>query len=126
MTISLDAITLPEDLIWVDEYAYTPVKQTINTAVDGSLVIEAAAALAGRPMTLQGEDNAAWIDRSTLEALRAKQYQAALVMTLTLNGASFSVLFMQPDGIAARPVIDYNNPEAADWYTVTLKFIEIS
>lgn len=123
--ITLDAISLPPDLIWVDEYAYTPVKQTINTAVDGSLVIEAAAAQAGRPMTLQGGEDSAWIDRSTLEALRAKQYQAALVMTLTLNGDSFSVLFMQPDGIAAKPVIDFNNPDAADWYSVTLKFVEI-
>jgi hypothetical protein len=123
--ITLDDINLPDDLIWVDEYAYTPVKQTIATAVDGSLVIEAAAVQAGRPVTLQGEDNAAWIDRSTLEALRAKQYQPALVMMLTLNGNSFSVLFMQPDGIAARPVIDYNNPDAADWYSVTLKFVEI-
>ena len=126
MAISLDAITLPADLIWVDEYEHTPVKQAISTAVDGSLIIEAAAQIKGRPITLQGYDNAAWIDRATLEALRAKQYQAALIMTLTLNGDSFSVLFMQPGGIAAKPVIDYNNPEAADWYTITLKFIEIS
>lgn len=126
MAISLDAITLPSDLIWVDEYAYTPVKQTINTAVNGSLVIEAAAALAGRPMTLQGGEDAAWISRATLELLRLKQIQPGLVMTLTLNyGDSYNVLFMQPDGIAAKPVIDYNNPDAADWYTVTLKFIEV-
>lgn len=125
MAISLDAITLPSDLIWADEYDYTPVKQSITTAVDGSLVIEAAAQLAGRPITLQGEDNAAWIDRATLEALRAKQYQAARVMTLILNGHNFSVLFVQPGGLSARPVIDYNNPDAADWYQLTIKLIEV-
>lgn len=123
--ITLDAITLPADLIWVDEYAHTPVKQTVSTAVDGSLVIEADTLRTGRPITLQGDDNAAWIERSTLEALRAKQYQAALQMTLTVNGYAFNVLFTQPGGITAKPVIDYNNPDNADWYTVTLKFIEV-
>lgn len=123
--ITLDAITLPADLIWVDEYAYTPVRQSVSIAVDGALIIEAAAQLAGRPITLQGEDDAAWIDRATLEALRAKQYQAALVMTLTVNELSFSVLFVQPGGITARSVIDFNHPVDEDWYTVTLKFMQL-
>jgi hypothetical protein len=125
MAISLDGITIPADLIWIDEYAHTPVKQSLSTAVDGSLIVEAAAQIKGRPITLQGEDNAGWIDRATLEALRAKQYQAALVMTLILNSATYSVLFMQPGGISARPIIDYNNPDVSDWYQITIKLIEV-
>jgi hypothetical protein len=122
--LTLDAITLPPDLMWVDEYAYTPVKQTINTAVDGALIIEAAAALAGRPITLQGGDDYAWVDRSTLESLRVKQALPGQIMTLVLLGVSHSVLFMQP-GITAKQIIDYSNPENIDWYAVTLKFIKV-
>jgi hypothetical protein len=125
MAISLDAITLPSDLIWIDEYSHTPVRQSIATAVDGSLIVEAAAQVKGRPITLQGGDNAAWIDRATLEQLRAKQYQPGLVMTLIHNSSSYSVLFIHPGGIEARPVIDYSNPGNEDWYTLTLKLIEI-
>jgi hypothetical protein len=122
--LTLDAITLPLDLMWIDEYAYTPVKQVINTAVDGSLVIEVASLLAGRPITLQGGEDYAWISRATLESLRLKQATPGLVMTLTLLGVSRSVLFVQP-GITAKLVIDYSNPANGDWYVVTLKFLEL-
>jgi hypothetical protein len=125
MSILLDTITLPDDLIWIDEYAHTPVKQTVSTAVDGSLIVEAAAQTKGRPITLAGGEDYAWIDRATLEQLRAKQYEPGLVMTLVLRSTAYSVLFTQPFGIEAAPVIDYNIPDAADWYTVTLKFIEV-
>jgi hypothetical protein len=123
--IALDGISLPVDLIWMDEYAHTPVKQTVTTAVDGSLIIEAAAQTSGRPITLQGGDDAAWIERDTLEQLRIKQYQAGLVMTLTQRSVNYRVMFVQPGGIEAKPVVDYNLPEAEDWYTITLKFIEV-
>jgi hypothetical protein len=125
MAISLDAIALPDDLIWADEYGYSPVKQTVSTAVDGTLIVEAAAQAKGRPITLQGSDDAAWIDRATLELLRAKQYQPGLVMELIHNGTSYDVLFVQPGGIEAKPIIDYNVPAGEDWYSITLKFIEV-
>ncbi len=124
MAITLDSITLPPDLLWNDEYQYTPVKQTINTAIDGSLVIEAAAALTGRPITLQGGDDYAWCSKATLELLRLKQAQPGLVMTLTLFSITHSVVFMQP-GITAKPVQDFSNPESSDFYAVTLRFIEV-
>jgi hypothetical protein len=133
MSITLDGLSLPDDLIWIDEYDFSPVKQTVTTAVDGSLIVEAAAQAegqtagqkAGRPITLAGGDDYAWIERAILEQIRAKQYQPGLVMSLTLRGVTYSVLFVQPDGIAARPVIDYNTPDDSDWYTVTLKFIVV-
>jgi len=122
---TLDAITLPDDLLWSDEYAYTPVKQTLTTAVDGTLIVEAAAQTKGRPITLQGGRDFAWVDRATLELLRAKQYQPALQMTLTLRGSAHQVLFVQPGGIEAQPIIDYSNPDGTDFYAVTLKFFEV-
>jgi hypothetical protein len=125
MAITLDDITLPDDLIWIDEYAHTPVRQTVSTAVDGSLIVEAAAQAKGRPITLAGGADYGWIERSILELLRAKQYQPGLTLTLTLRGTAYSVLFVQPGGIEAAPVIDYNTPDDSDWYTVTLKFIEV-
>lgn len=125
MAITLDAIALPADLIWIDEYDYSPVKQSVGVAVDGSLIIEAAAQLKGRTITLQGADNAGWITRGTLDALRAKLYQPGLVMALVHNGNAYDVLFVQPDGITASPVLDFNAPAADDWYVVTLKLFEV-
>lgn len=122
---TLDAITLPDDLLWIDEYAHTPVKQTVSTAVDGTLIIEAATQTKGRPITLQGGADYGWVTRTVLEQVRAKQYQAGLQMTLVVRGNYYNVLFAQPGGIEAKPVIDYNNPDGTDVYTVTLKFFEV-
>jgi hypothetical protein len=125
MVITLDGIDLPSDLIWSDEYGYTPVQQSKSLAVDGTLIVEAAAALKGRTITLQGGQDYGWIDRATLELVRAKQYDPGLVMTLILNGISYSVLFEQPDGLQASPIVDYAVPDDADYYSITLKFFEV-
>lgn len=125
MSLTLDAITLPSDLIWVDEYDYSPVRQTVATAVDGTLIVEVAAQQKGRIITLQGGADYAWIDKATLDSIRAKYIQPGLVMTLTLRGVSYSVIFAQPDGLKAALVVDYSNPDSTDFYTLTLKFIEV-
>lgn len=125
MAITLDALTLPSDLLWSDEYSYSPVKQTISQAIDGSLIVEAAAALAGRPITLEGGQDYAWVPRSLLEDLRAKQNTAGLQMTLTHNGVAHTVIFDQP-GIQARPIELKGDPTGTTWYSVTLKFIKVA
>lgn len=125
MIITLDGLTLPSDLIWFDEYDHSPVKQTITTAVDGSLIVESAAQLAGRPLTLKGGIDYGWIDRATLELLRLKQAQPGLIMALLHLGITYSLIFRQP-AINASPVIDFNTPDPVDWYVVTLTFIKLS
>lgn len=47
-------ITLPTDLNWTDEYKWTPVVQSQEYAISGSLIVEEWVKQAGRPITLQG------------------------------------------------------------------------
>jgi hypothetical protein len=126
MSITLDAITLPSDLIWTDEFDWTPVQQSENYSLTGALYLETGIKQAGRLITLTGGPDSAWIPRSTLAALYAK-LAAAAAMTLTLNDArSFSVVFrngQQP--IEARPIIDYSTPDSADWYSLSIKLMQI-
>lgn len=124
--ITLDAVTLPEDLIWTDEFSWTPVQQTESFTLTGALVVEAGIKQAGRPITLVGGDSAAWIDRATLASLHAKLADAA-AMTLTLNdGRVFSVVFKH-DGqpIDAAPIIDFSTPDNSDWYSLALKLMQV-
>lgn len=123
--VYLDGIALPEDLIWVDQYAWSPVKQSVSVAVDGSLIIESAAQLAGRPMTLAGGQDSAWITKAALDVLQAKLYQPALEMALDWHGDTYTVVFVQPDGIAAQPIVGYAVPDDDDFYVVTLKFLQL-
>ena len=124
----LDTITLPVDLHWEDETDWTPVEQSQEYSLAGSLVLDAGVKQAGRPITLAGGDDRAWASRATVLALMAKAATPGTEMTLTLNDArTFTVMFRHGDGkpVDAKPVIPYNAPDAADYYTLTLRLMEV-
>ncbi|MDP2262681.1 MAG: hypothetical protein Q8K24_05930 [Hydrogenophaga sp.] len=132
MTISLTdgttAVTLPADLLWSDEFKGPQVGQTASRSVMGALIVQARAMTAGRPITLQPEDeNSAWMRRSTVEQLRNLAAIPGAQLTLTMRGQTYSVMFRHHDGAAleADPVAHYSDAGADDFYLVTLKFMTV-
>jgi hypothetical protein len=126
MSITLGALTLPEDLIWSDEFAASPMVRSKAYAVDGSLHLSAARKLKGLPITLTGDVSSAWVARGLLKQLWALLDSPA-ALTLTLNdGRTFQVAF---DGgetpIQTQPIVDYSTPDDADWNTLTVKLIQV-
>jgi hypothetical protein len=127
MAITLDAITLPEDLSWTDEYAWSPVVQNAEFSLTGALIIEEATRQAGRPFTLQSPDGGAWTTRAVADGLRAK-LAANTSMTLTMHdGRTFTVRWRHGETpLEAVPVLDgLANPDANTLYNLTLKFLEV-
>lgn len=126
MAITLDSLILPEDLIWQDEYYWTPVQQSVAYSLGGALIVQCAQKLAGRSITLAGSDNSGLAARSVIDDLMAK-LTANAVMTLVLNDArNFQVRFRNNEQpIEAKPLIDYSTPDAADWYSLTLRLIQV-
>lgn len=117
---TLDAITLPDDLVWPDELEWSPVEQTIDYATGGSLIIQTGVKLAGRPINLSG-----LITRSVLLNLRTLA-ATPTEHTLTFNGQIYTVRFRYADGaIAARELVGYADPDDHDYYETTLRFIEV-
>ncbi len=124
MTHTLDAVALPEELVWRDEFKWTPVKQSIEYTLPGAQIIDSGVKLAGRPISLNDEN--AWVDYMTLNALYAKlQADSEMVLTL-IDGRVFNVRFdHQNTPLTATPVIDYNHPDNNDFYRLSLKFITV-
>lgn len=123
------SITLSDDLLWSDEHDWEPVVQGERRSVTGAMIIQPRALTAGRPITLEPEDDSsAWMPRSVLLQLRNLAAIPGQVMTLTINGQVFSVLFRRSDGsaIEAEPVAHYSTPDTADWYLVTTKFLTLA
>lgn len=119
------SISLPADLIWSDEYRWSPVAQQENITLDGSLVVQAMAQQSGRPITLTGGDDYAWIRRDTLAALVALAAQPLAALSLTLaDGAPRAVIFTG-ERITAAPAWPIADPDAAQPYTLSLYFREI-
>ena len=119
-------VTLPADLLWSDEFSWMPVKQSTERSITGSLVIDSQAAVGGRQISLSGSESAAWMPRTTVEVLYGWVAQAGLQMTLTLRGVARTVIFDHERGaLDVRPVVEYADPQGDDWYSVSLRFIEV-
>ena len=136
MTINLikdgSALSLPQDLIWSDELTWSAVAQSKERGIWGTLIVDAMARNGGQPITLTGEGNSAWIERSTLLTLKAWALIPGQRFTLELRGQTFTVIFdhgteEETRAMAMSAVVDYCDPEATDYYcSLTLRFIEAS
>ncbi|MBE2261579.1 MAG: hypothetical protein IAE92_02485 [Burkholderiaceae bacterium] len=130
LTLTCNGITLalPGDLLWADEYDWHPVQQSKTYTTTGALVLDVGVRQAGRPLTLNGADNAAWLTREQCETLRAWAALPAPAMTLELRGEVRAVAFDHDrTAFEARPVFQVadGDEEAADWYVPTLRLIEL-
>ena len=120
-------INIHPDSFWSDEYAWNPVVQTEDYSITGALILMAAAKQAGRPITLEPEDDSAcWTYQSVVAQLRNWAAVPGKQMTLTLRGVDRTVVFRHQDGgFEARPVVQYNDVVSEDFYLCTVRLQEI-
>jgi hypothetical protein len=121
-------IELHDDLVWTDEFNWQPVEQSDERTITGALVVQAAERVGGRPITLEpADDSSAWMTRTVIEQLRAWAASPGLELQLTLGGVTRDVIFRHQDGagLEARPVIQYSDAIATDYYLATVRLMEI-
>lgn len=125
--MQLDDISLPEDLIWRDEFDWSPVVQSVAFSLTGAAIIEHAVKQAGRPITLVGDSDSGWATHTVVTALKSKSALPSAQMVLTLNDSrTFLVIFRHSETpIEARPITEYNVSDDEDFYTLTLRFLVI-
>ena len=70
------ALLLPDDLLWTDEHAWTPAVASTSYLITGALLIQSAIRQAGRPITLVGAADMAWVTRATVEQLQENRMDA--------------------------------------------------
>lgn len=125
LTYSGTTIPLPPDLSWPNEF-WSPVKQAKEFSITGSLIVDSGVATAGRPITLQGGESFGWMARSTVSTLATWAAVPGAQMVLSVRGTTFNVIFdHDATGFEPTPVVDYADPQSTDWYTATLRFIEV-
>lgn len=118
-------IVLPEDLSWTDEFGWRPVGVSTAYTLTGALVLEETAKQAGRPVSLAGSQNQAWLSRADLLRLQAWAANPVAHYTLELPArASLTVAFTE-EAIEATPLFVPVPPTASDLYFATLKFITV-
>lgn len=126
------AIELPEDLLWTDELTWSRVQQATERGIWGTLIVDVMERHGGRPITLTGSGNSAWILRSTLKHIAELLGIPGQRMLLDIRGEQFEVIFdhgtdESTKAIAMEDVIDYSDKEDADFYcSLVLRFLEAS
>ena len=121
-TPTLDSLLLPDDMIWGDEFDFSPVSQTITPTLTGALIIEESELPAGRPITLKGIGSRVLVKQlKDLESLI--NHQMPLIM---LDGIQRTVVFKRPGVVAVQLVAEYADPDDSDPYNITLNLIEVA
>ncbi|AMO58269.1 hypothetical protein GZ77_21310 [Endozoicomonas montiporae] len=126
--MQLDSVTLPDDLLWVNEYDWNPVKQNLDRSLSGALLVQEQAASYGRPIELSGGEEAGWVDRATVEQLLALSLIPNKVMTLTTADLrAFSVIFDRSGGapIEARQIMPFAYPDDSYQYSLSIRLLTV-
>lgn len=122
--ITLGGVTLPGDLRWSDEFAWSPVARAADYSLTGALIVEEAAKLAGRPITLEAKSEElgyVWLERSAVEALAALAATPGWTGILTLADARQFTVAFRDEGVTADPVRHRTPAASADPYTLVVR-----
>lgn len=127
MTIQLGALALREGMLWVEEFAYTGIVQSIKPTLGGTPVLFTATESGPLVLTLRSEADQGWQTYAQVKTLLAMAKVVDGVYLLTMGGRSYSVMFRHydPPVIEAEPIIPRTAYQDTDYFTVTLKLISI-
>ena len=127
LTDGVTPITFTDQLVWQDEFSWSPVQQRQQYAIGGALVIQEAKKLSGRPITLVG-NKSVWETRAVIEALHTASLLTFQEFTLTLHdGSEKTVMFdKQNNPIETSALFAGQDESASDQYILnTLRFVEV-
>ena len=125
------ALPLPDDLLWADEHAWSPAVASVSYLLTGALLVQSATRQAGRPITLVGPSDMAWVTRATVATLHnwaaAPLAAASGRFELTLRDARvFTVAFRHANtAIDAEPVLGFPAQSDTDFYRITLRLMQL-
>lgn len=127
MPNTLNSITLPDGLYWLDEFESTKVTQNVKTTLSGDAVVFYGERKTGLPITLQSQSDQGWVDRTTVQSIATIADVPGAVYTLSLRGVNYSVMFRHeaPPAFKAWPVIHKATPESGDYYTILLNLMTV-
>lgn len=122
----LAGIELPRGMLWTDEFTWVAVERSVERSITGAQVVDQAAKVAGRPITLQGVRDQGWIRRATLLAVQALADVPGATYTLKLaDGREFEVMFAPENPIEAEPISRPELPASTHPYVATLRLLTV-
>lgn len=123
LTDGTSSAILPDDLLWSDEWEWTPLVQSAEYSLTGALIVENATRLAGRPVTLAADKPDLWVYRETLDSLNG--LDPTTDWTLTGLVAEPMTVVPRDDWLVASPVAHWMPTTDSQPYNLTLRLMQI-
>jgi len=124
MSITLDSLTLPNELIWIDEYSWHKVRVNEKISLSGvrNVFESKLPSYSGRPITLESENS--WLIKEDIDTLYSWTEELDKNMIITFHDvSSYTVRFRHSD----QPVFEYEQvavtaySDANTLYKITIK-----
>ena len=124
-----EVIDMGARLVWTDEFERSGVAMETLWGTTGALMLHVAAKQAGWPITLDGTESEAWLDRATCQRLRAWADEPGQEFELTLRGVVRRVVWdaSSGDAFSATPVwlIEDGGQAPSLLYRPKFRFMEV-
>lgn len=119
---------LPSGMLWVDEFAWSSVQKGVERSITGAQIVDVAAKVDGRPITLKATDRQGWLGmtRAKVKALQVMVDTAGGEWDLVLaDGRIFRVQFAPENPLEASPIATPELPADTHPYVATLRLITV-
>lgn len=129
--VTAAVIDLPDDLMWTDELEWVALVATKEYSLTGSLVVQQAVKLSGRPISLEASElEMGWVTREVAMAVIAAasipNRKFTLMLEYPTDTRSFIVLFDNSEkSVEAHTVKGFPEHELDAYYKVKIKLIEV-
>ncbi len=123
----LGTLTLPDDLIWQNRYAYVPIAAQTERALDGSLILYEQD-IAGEPVDLIAFEDSGWFTFSQVQSLLQMASLKGAEYTLIYEGETHNVRFRNedPPSVDMKPILEIaDDHQSGDYFFGTIKLIKI-
>lgn len=122
-----DTLELHPQFVWADEFDWQALAQSEPTyTLTGAVDIQQGTKLAGRPITLSGDD--AWVKRKLIKDLQTWADVPELTLELVHpDGRTFNVIFARPAIDNLTAIKEYRPADQSDddWVRADLHFLTV-
>ena len=127
MAISLGGLDLNPNLIWIDQYNYSPINHVEERTLDGHLFINTSENISGKPITLESTIDQGWFTYQMINTLGNMSRNINGIYSLIINDFNASVMFRHSDKPALNviPLIPRLVYKVDDYFYGTIKLITI-
>lgn len=118
----LGDLILPDSLLWTDLWDWSPVAMETARTLGGAPVVWSQPLLRGRPVTLEAQEEVTWLNRATVDAIRAMAAQSGASFILIWELEAHTVMFRHndPPAVTFEPLWPHH-----DLFTATLKLMTV-